>query len=147
VTAATMNDHFAVWFNGNADACTFAAQLWTAIQEWDDLEDSGKCENHNALLSWLAFGKEYQPFFAQNAHILRPALLGLYLKWSASNVLDRGTASDVCKSYMLRAGYYDVLHVIAWICGGDEWAVKVGPEIYRSYGESPSEIWQEFNNA
>jgi len=147
MTYTTMNEAFRSWFKGDEAACQYAEMLWTAIQEWDDLEDEGKCEKQNSLLAWLAFGKEYQPFFAQNSHILRPAFLSLYLKWTASYVLDRGDESDVCKSYMLRAGYYDVLHLIAWICGGDEWAVQVGPEIYRSYGETPKEIWKEFNHA
>jgi hypothetical protein len=141
----TLNDRFAVWFKGDEEACTFAAQLWTAAQEWDDLHDEGKCENHNALLSWLAFGKEYTPYFAKNAQILRPVFLTVYLQWRAANVLERGDESDVSKAYMLRAGLYSMWHVMAWIAGGDDWAAEVGPEIYRSYGETPAELWKEFH--
>lgn len=140
----TMNDNFAAWFKNDPEACNFAELIWTACQEWDDLEDEGKCD-HNSMVSWMAFGKEYHPFFARNAHILRPALLGMYLQWTASNVLDHGDKSDVSKAYMLRAGIYGVWHLMTWICGGDEWARKCGPEIYRCYGETPKEIWQEFN--
>lgn len=140
-----MNDRFVVWFKGDEEAVQFALSLWSAMQEWDDLHDEGQCENHNALLSWLAFGKEFTPYFARNAHLLRPALLGVYLAWTASNELDRGSREDVEKSYMLRAGIYGVWHLMAWIAGGDDWAVKVGPEIYRSYGETAGEIWKEFN--
>lgn len=140
-----MNDRFVVWFKGDEEAVQFALSLWSAMQEWDDLHDEGQCENHNALLSWLAFGKEFTPYFARNAHLLRPALLGVYLAWTASNELDRGSREDVEKSYMLRAGIYGVWHLMAWIAGGDDWAVKVGPEIYRSYGETADEIWKEFN--
>lgn len=141
----TMHDRFQKWFKGDEGACHFAAQLWTALQEWDDIEDEGRCENHNALLSWLAFGKEYTPFFAAHAHLLRPAFLMLYLKWRAANVLDRGSREDVEKSYMLRAEYYGMLHLIAWIIGGDDWAAECGPEIYRSYGETVDSLWKEFN--
>ena len=141
----TMNDRFRDWFKGDEAACHFAETLWTAAQEWDDLEDEGRCDDR--LLPWLAFGKEYHPFFHQHAHILRPIMLNMYLQWRAANVLDRGSRSDVGKSYMLRAGIYGVWHAIAWIVGGDQWAVEIGPEIYRSYGETPDEIWQEFNNA
>lgn len=141
----TMNDRFATWFKGDPDACQFAVMLWSAAQEWDDFEDEGKCDR--ALLSWLSFGKEYDPFFLQHSHILRPVMLCMYLNWTAANVLDRGTEGDVCKAYMLRAGIYSVWHVMAWITGGDEWAREVGPEIYRSYGETPKEIWKEFNDA
>lgn len=142
----TMNDRFAHWFKGDEEACAFAAQLWTAAQEWDDLEDEGQC-NHNALLAWLAFGKEYTPYFARNAHVLRPVFLSTYLQWSAANVLDRGTPDDVAKSYMLRAGLYGMWHVMAWIAGGNDWAVEVGPQIYRSYGETPADIIKEFAHA
>lgn len=141
----TMNERFRVWFKGDEAACDFAEKLWTAAQEWDDLHDEGQCENHNALLSWLAFGKEYTPYFAQHAHILRPVFLTVYLQWRAANVLDRGSESDVVKAYMLRAGLYSMWHVMAWIAGGDDWAAEVGPEIYRSYGETPAELWKEFH--
>lgn len=141
-----MNDRFARWFKENGQAVDFAVALWVAAQEWDDLEDEGRC-NHNALLSWLAFGKEYTPYFAANAHILRPVLLSTYLQWRAANVLDRGDANDVAKSYMLRAGIYGLWHVMAWIEGGDTWAAEVGPEIYRSYGETPAGLLKEMQNA
>lgn len=140
----TLQDKMLAWFKGNEAAVNFATQMWEAMQDWDDLEDEGKTD-HNRLLAWMMIDKEYHPFFAPNAHILRPAMLQVYLKWSASNVLDRGSRLDVAKSYMLRAGYYDVLHLIAYIVGGHDWAVSVGPEIYREYIETPDEIWSEFN--
>lgn len=142
-----MQDHFARWFKGDAAAIEFAANLWNAAQEWDDLEDEGKCSNHNALLSWLAFGKEYTPYFAANSHILRPVFLSVYLQWRAANVLERGDKTDAAKAYMLRAGLYGLWHVMAWMAGGDDWAAECGPEIYRAYGETPEGLWQEFNNA
>ncbi|AUQ74758.1 hypothetical protein [Phaeobacter piscinae] len=141
----TLEDHFARWFKGDTAAVDFAEHLWHATQEWDDLEDEGKCANHNALLSWLAFGKEYTPFFADHAHILRPAMLNMYLQWRAANVLERGDRNDVAKAYMLRAAIYGVFHNIAWIVGGDDWAAQVGPEIYRMYAETPEELWKEMN--
>ena len=142
-----MNDAFIKWFRGNDDAVNFAVALWVAAQEWDDLEDEGRCESHNRLLSWLAFGKEYTPYFASHAHLLRPVFLSVYLQWRTANVLDRGDANDVAKSYMLRAGLYGLWHLMAWIEGGDDWAAEVGPEIYRSYGETPAELLKEMQNA
>lgn len=140
-----LNDDILRWCKGNQDAQQLCLKLWTALEEWDDLEDEGRCENMNRLLSWLSFGKEYDPFFIQHSHILRPVFLTLYLQWRASNVLDRGNRLDVAKSYMLRAGYYTFIHAVVWIVGGDDWAAEVGPEIYRAYGETPDEIWEEFN--
>lgn len=139
-----MNDRFRRWFCGDEMACSFAEQLWTAIQQWDDEEDEGSSPDPNGLKSWLAFGKEYHPFFAAHAHVLRPAFLSLYLKWTAANVLDHGTREDVEKSYMLRAEFYGFLHIMAWIVGGDAHARAVGPEIYRSYGETVDDLLKEF---
>ncbi|MDC0657046.1 hypothetical protein N6L27_03450 [Leisingera sp. SS27] len=141
-----MNDRFRVWFRGNEDACALAEQLWTALQQWDDLHDEpDHGEFSRELLPFLTFGIEYQPFYFEHSHILRPQFLNLYLQWTAANVLDRGDPSDVCKAYVLRAGYYGFLHVITWIIGGDTWAQTCGPEIWRSYGETPKELWEEFN--
>lgn len=140
-----MKDNFRRWFKDDEDAVHFALSMWQAAQEWDDIEDEGRCENHNALLAWLAFGKEYHPFFVQHSHILRPSLLQMYLNWRAANVLDHGDRNDVAKAYMLRAGIYSVWHMMAWIIGGNDWAEEVGPEIYRSYGETPQDIWSEMN--
>lgn len=133
------------WCRGNEDAVNFCALLYDACQVWDDIEDEGGTDRHNAAISWLAFGKEYHPFFRANADLLRPAMLLAYLQWRAANVLDHGDRLDVAKSYMLRAAYYSVIHLCAWICGGDDWAAEAGPEIYRTYGETPAQIWEEFN--
>ena len=135
------------WFCGDEAAVDFATVLFDAIQRWDDVEDEGRCDEHNAMVAWWAFGKEYHPFFLVNSDILRPVLMSMYLQWRAANVLDHGDRNDVDKSYMLRAAYYQVLQMIACLCGGLEHAAIVGPEIYRSYAETADELWQEMINA
>lgn len=141
----TLNEQFRRWFRDDEGAEYFAVRLWEACQKWDDIEDEADTSGINPLLSWLGWGKEYEPYFAANSHILRPVMLSMYLQWRAANVLDRGDRADVAKSYMLRAAIYQVWHVMAWIAGGDDWAAEVGPEIYRTYGETPDDIWREFN--
>ena len=135
-----LSDSFRAWFRGNEAAVGFANCAFDAAQEWDDLEDEGKCK-HNALLTWLAFGKEYDPYFAMHAHLLRPVMLSVSLQWQAANALDH---EDVTKSYMLRAGIYGLFHVIAFIEGGHDWAVAIGPEIYRMYAETLDDLREEF---
>lgn len=142
-----MRDQMLRWFCGDEDAVEFGLRLWTAAQEWDDLHDEGQCANSNALLSWLAFGKEATPFFMRHAHVLRPAMLTMYLQWRAANVLERGSRADVDKAFMLRAGIYTVFVTIAWLVGGDDWAAEIGPEIYRTYGETPDGLWKEMQDA
>lgn len=91
----TLTDKFNEWFKGEPAAVDFANALWHAAQEWDDFEDAGQGDKR--LFAWLAFGKEYHPFFHQNAHLMRPALLSMHLQWTAANVLDRGDRQDVAK--------------------------------------------------
>jgi hypothetical protein len=137
-----LTDKFREWF-GDEDAVRFANELWSAAQEWDDLEDEGKCD-HNPLLAWLAFGKEYDAFFSRNNALLRPALMQMYLSWTAANVLDH-EPDQIEKAYMLRAGIYQVWHIMAWICGGHDHAVRVGPDIYRQYSETVSGLKGEMD--
>lgn len=123
------------WFSGNAAAVEFGLLIWDAAQAWDDAADDG-APIHDGLLSWLAFGKEYHPFFEAHSRILRPAMLSVYLQWTAANVLDAGSDEDREKALMLRAGLYGLWHLMAWITGGEAHAREVGPEIYRTYGET-----------
>ena len=71
-----------------------------------------------------------------HAPVLSPALLGVFLQWQAANVLERGDDDDMNKAYMLRAGIYTLFLTMAWVIGGNTWAAQVGPEIYRTYGET-----------
>ena len=138
----TLSDIMARWFLGNEDAVRFCSDLYDAAQEWDDLEDEGRC-NHNDLMAWLAFGKEWNPFFEKHATILRPVMLGMFLEWTAANVLEH-ERDQIHKAFMLRAGIYKVFHMVAWICGGNAHAVAIGPEIYRMYGETLDQLREEF---
>lgn len=138
----SLEDKYREWFLGDEAAVHFAAQLWTAAQAWDDLEDEGKAD-HNGLCQWLAFGKEYHPWFVAHASMMRPALLQMFLGWTAANVLDH-EPEQIAKAYMLRAGIYQVFHLMAWICGGADHACDVGPDIYRHYGETLAELTEEF---
>ena len=132
------------WMLGDAEAAHFAMQAWDAAQQWDDLEDEGRCADANALLAWLAFGMDGNAFFARHAGTLRPALLSVYLQWRAANVLERSDdEGDVERAWMLRAGIYGFWHVMAWCAGGHDHAVRVGPEIWRTYGEALEEFKEE----
>lgn len=146
----TFNDKLDEWFCGNADAVRFFLELWEACQAWDDFADGDNdgMALLNPLCDWLAFSKEYQPFFRQYSELLRPAFLQVYLTWDAATQMERhGNKADLEKTYMLRATLYQVIHLIAWICGGTAHAARVGPDIYRSYGETLADLEKEFGYA
>jgi len=129
------------WFTGNEEAVDFALRCWSASQLWDDLCDgeSVHADNKfpNEFITWLAFDKEYHPFFARNANVLRPAMIMTYLNWQAANKLEHAPdIQKLQKSYVLRAGIYSLFHLIAWICGGHNHADDVAEEIWSQYGET-----------
>ena len=134
--------YFRAWFKGNEDAVELAELAWSAAQDWDDLEDEGKTA-HNPLICWLAFGKEYQPYFAQHATILRPIMLSVCLQWTVANRFE-ARGEHIEKAYMLRAGLYGLFHMIAFLEGGYDWAEQVGPEIYAMYAETLDDLRKEF---
>lgn len=138
----SLSDHFREWFRGNADAVAFAENAWSAAQDWDDLEDEGRTR-HNPLLFWLAFGKEYLPYFRAHADILRPVMMSVALQWSVANAYEAGRRS-LDKAFMLRAGIYGLFHTIALIEGGFDWAEQVGPMIYDMYAETLDDLRKEF---
>ena len=136
-----MNDAMRHWFRGNEAAVSFALNAWEAAQDWDDLHDEGK--RSNALICWLAFGKEYDPYFQAHADILRPIMLGVCLQWTVANAYEAEPRS-IDKAYMLRAGIYGLFHAIAFIEGGFDWAEEVGPAIYDMYAEPLDDLRKEF---
>lgn len=140
----SLEDHFRRWFCGDEAAVHFAVQFYEVLQQWDDVEDEKK-PPQDGLLNWLAFEKEYHPFFAAHSDILRPVFKLVHLSWRAANVLDH-EPDQIAKSYMLRAAMYQFFHVMAWICGGNDWAEEIGPEIYRMYGETLDDLQREFGH-
>lgn len=146
--AVTMKELMLQWFCGNTAAVHFAEAVWDAAQKWDDMWDSEKPDRvaNDDMLVWMAFSIDYHPFFMQHAAILRPVLLQMWLSWQGANALEatRQTEDDIAKAYMLRAGYYQMLHMMAWLIGGTAHARAMGPHIYRAYGETLADLRAEF---
>lgn len=132
------------WFLGDEEAVAFAGKLWQAAQIWDDIIDEGDTSQTNDLIQWLVWGVHLDPFYQRYEAWLKPAMLQMYLQWRDANVLERGTAEDVEKAWMLRAGVWGVFGLIAWLVGGEEHSKTVGPEIWRGYGETKQNILKEF---
>ena len=135
------------WFKDDPEALDFAQHVWTAAQSWDDLRDgdlAGASNEAEDLLAWLGFGMAFHPYFQKHDVIVRPVMLSMFLSWQAANELERsGDMDDALKAYMLRAGFYQLLHIMAWIAGGTEWARDAGAEIFRFYGEAPDDVIRE----
>jgi len=70
----------------------------------------------------------------------------MVLKWQASDVVEREGKADE-KSFVWRAGYYDLVLASVQICHGPEIAIKMAPYVMALYGEKFEDYMREFKNA
>lgn len=127
-------------------AVRWLLDVWHVIQVFDDVADGDEIDRaHLNEVIWASLvGMPSNPFFIENASTLLP-VLGLQIqKWQASDWAERyGQASE--QSYMWRAGYYDLVLMVATICGPCN-GIKAAA-ILEIYGESYEDYKREFEIA
>lgn len=141
-----LEDHFLESFSLTPEASNFLLKVWRAIQLFDDVADGDAVERTelNAVLFDFFLGFMDDPFMVQNATHLKPHLVTLVLKWQASDIAERnGEAS--ARSYMWRAGYYDLILFVVFLVHGYDQTVLASKDIMDFYGESLEEYLGEFN--
>lgn len=124
------------------DATIWLCDLWRAIQFLDDAADGGEVSRAEAEAStWaLLVGLQTSPFYAANAGMLLPLVACQVLKWAAANEAEAEGQADH-RSFMWRAGFYDVVAMVAHLCGAS-------PRLaLQMYGESVADYFTEFPNA
>lgn len=127
------------------EASEFLLKLWDAIQFLDDVMDGDK-PNLGAIYTVL-IDLPSDPFFAANRTILTGALVTQYHKWQAANAAERLKVS-LDRAYMWRAGYYDVVLLVAALCLPRERTEALAVRILNLYGETLDDYKLEiFNNA
>ena len=129
-------------------AVQWLSDLWDVIQTFDDLVDGdivGQHELHSLIMLTL-FKMPSNPFFLENSYRLLPALQLAYMKWRASDDLERVGLVDA-RTFVWRASYYDVVLAVAVICFGNDIAVSKATQIMTIYGESFEDYVREFDNA
>lgn len=125
-------------------AARFLFDVWSLIQVFDDVVDGDevKREDLDAAI-WAAFiGLPDNPFFIENRTQLVSIMATQVIKWQASDAAERAGNADA-RSYMWRAGFYDLVATVALICGGPERAKAA----LGLYGETFEEYLKEFGNA
>lgn len=88
----------------------------------------------------------FQRIFAQKSATLVPLLANAILKWQASDHVEREGDVDA-RSFMWRAGYYDIILTVVQLCHGQEVAKESAHLIMRMYGEKYEDYLEEFSNA
>jgi hypothetical protein len=129
-------------------AVEWLISLYDAIHVFDDYADGDEVtrENLDTTIWNTLVGMPSNPFFAQNAGALLPALGTMILKWQASDKVEREGKADE-KSFVWRAGYYDLVLLTVQLCHGVAAAHKVSANVMSMYGENFQDYLKEFQNA
>lgn len=121
-----------------ADAREWLMDLWRAIQVIDDAKDG----TANPEAADIAFGlfvrMPMNAFWQANQGSLLPVLALAVIKWRAANQAEAAGHADA-RSYMWRAGFYDVAAMVAHLCGCDP------VRALGLYGETFAEYCGEFH--
>lgn len=124
------------------DAANWLCDLWQATQFLDDAADGGEINRTDAEAStWaLLVGLQTNQFYARNSGMLLPLVACQILKWTAANEAESLGQADH-RSFMWRAGFYDVVAMVAHLCGASPTLAL------QMYGESVAEYFMEFPHA
>jgi hypothetical protein len=130
------------------DAVNWLCQVYEVIQVLDDYADGDEVSRTDldATIWNTLVGLPSNAFFMQHAGNLLPALSLMVLKWQASDKVEREGKADA-KSFMWRAGYYDLVLLAVLLCHGPAAAHKVAHHVMNLYAETYEDYKEEFPNA
>lgn len=128
------------------DAATWLLGLWNLWQVFDDCADGDPVDRDELDQAiWFAcISSHSNSFFAEHANILLPVVGVQIQKWQASDHAERAGAADA-RSYMWRAGFYDVVLLVAHMTTGMN--AERAASVLGLYGETLEEYQKEFPNA
>jgi hypothetical protein len=141
-----LRDNFTRALSLPPDAVVWLLDMWNLIQVLDDVADGDEIDRPNldAAIFASLVGMPSNPFFQKyQAHLL-PALTQMVLKWMASDIAEREGCADE-RSYMWRAGFYDVVLMVATLVHGP--SSQIALIALRMYGETAAEYMKEFHDA
>lgn len=129
-------------------AVDWLLMIYQAIQVFDDVADKDEVtrpELDKTIWNMLV-AMHQNPFWRANQDMLVPMLSTMILKWQASDVVEREGRADA-KSFVWRAGYYDLILMAIQLCHGAQQALIMAPHVMALYGEKFEDYMKEFENA
>jgi hypothetical protein len=131
-----------------APAVDWLMMLYGAIQVFDDVADGDivKRQDLNATIWNTLVGMNRNIFWLENAQTLTPIVANMILKWQASDQAERAGRADA-RSFVWRAGFYDVVLMTVALCHGSNHATEVASDVMAIYGEKLEDYLMEFNHA
>jgi hypothetical protein len=129
-------------------AVEWLLMVFDAIQVFDDVADGDAVERKdlNATIWNTLVGMNQNQFFIANSHHLVPLLATAILKWQASDTAERQGQADA-KSFVWRAGYYDLILMVIALVHGAGFATKHSHLVMALYGEKLENYLKEFGDA
>ena len=129
-------------------AVEWLMMVYDALQVFDDVADGDPVERKdlNATIWNTLVGMHQNAFFIANSNHLTPLLATMILKWQASDTAERNKQADA-KSFMWRAGFYDLILMAVSLLHGAEYAATHGHHVMALYGEKFEDYMKEFCNA
>jgi hypothetical protein len=121
-------------------AKSWLLDLWNLTQVFDDAMDGDAADKSNvSRATWAVFqNMPLNDFYRQYAAVLQPVLVLQLLKWEAANTVEAlGLANE--KSYVWRAGFYDVVLMVCHLCGIKD----AGHACMELYGETFAEYLED----
>jgi hypothetical protein len=131
-----------------APAIDWLLMLFDAIQVFDDVADGDPVEREdlNAVIWNTLVGMNQNTFWIANSHSLASIVATMILKWQASDQAERDGKADA-KSFVWRAGYYDVVLMTVALCHGTQQATEKAQQVMQLYGETFEDYLKEFDHA
>ena len=129
-------------------ASEWLCDLFAVIQLFDDVADGGRITRDDlSRVVWASLvGMVSNSFWAANAATLTPVIAAQVMKWEASDLAEVAGKHDA-KSFVWRAGYYDVVLMVCRIVHGAEWTAESSALVMNMYGESYDDYMKEFEHA
>ncbi|MBL4589620.1 MAG: hypothetical protein JKY11_06040 [Alphaproteobacteria bacterium] len=130
------------------EAIEWLCDMFAVIQLFDDVADGDTIERKdlNRVIWASLVGMQNNTFYAKNSQTLLPVVATQILKWQGSDIAERSGEADE-RSYVWRAGYYDLIMLVYFLCHGREKAELEAVNIMKFYGETFKEYKKEFSNA
>lgn len=132
----------------SAQALHFLSVVWDICQAADDIHDGDKPRNVGAFLENALINLHECVFYRRYRRELTSAIRVALLKWEAANLVEKHGLHDE-KSYMWRAGFYDVMLLCyaleAKNMPNDERKSDAALYILATYGEKYTNYYKEFS--
>lgn len=144
----SLHDNLTKEFGLPSSAVEWLLMIYQAIQVFDDVADGDEVTRQELDKTiWnMLVAMHQNKFWRLNQDALSPLLATMVLKWQASDIAERAGKADE-KSFVWRAGYYDLVLAVVQICHGPEIAIKMASYVMDLYGEKFEDYMKEFKNA